>query len=73
MLSNEAKRKLFGYNLAKYRSLKGYSQEYLAEKVECSRDHIAKIETAKRNISIELLFRISLALDTPEYMFFIFK
>ncbi len=73
MLNYEAKKKLFGYNLAMYRDLKGYSQEKLAEIVECSRDHIAKVETAKRNMSIDLFLKVSSALNVPEYKFFIFN
>ncbi len=49
------------------------SQNQLAELVDVSREHIAKVETARRNLSMNLLFNISSALDVPEYKFFIFK
>ena len=73
MLNTEAKRKLLGTNIAKYRKQKNLSQNKLAELVDVSREHIAKIETARRNMSINLLFNISSVLNIPEYKFFIFK
>ncbi len=73
MLNKYAKRKLLGKNIANYRKMKSLSQNQLAEIVEVSREHIAKIETAKRNMSMDLLFKISSALNIPEYKFFIFK
>ena len=72
MLNTEAKRKLIGNNIAKYRKLKNLSQNQLAELVNVTREHIAKVETARRNMSMTLLFNLSSALDVPEYKFFIF-
>ena len=73
MLNTEAKRKLLGTNIAKYRKQKRLSQNQLAELVDVSREHIAKVETARRNMSMNLLFNISSALNIPEYKFFIFE
>ncbi len=73
MLNKEAKKKLLGSNIAKYRKQKNLSQNQLAELVDVSREHIAKVETARRNMSMDLLFNISSALVIPEYKFFIFK
>ena len=73
MLNTEAKRKLIGNNIAKYRKLKNLSQNNLAELVNVSREHIAKVETARRNMSMNLLFNLSSALDVPEYKFLIFE
>lgn len=73
MLNQEAKKKLLGNNIAKYRKQKGLSQNQLAELVNVSREHIAKIETAKKNSSLNLLFKISNVLNIPEYKFFIFQ
>ncbi len=67
------KRKLIGINIAKFRKQKMISQNQLAELVDVSREHIAKVETARRNLSMNLLFNISSALDVPEYKFFIFE
>ena len=40
------------------------SQNTLAEKLDISREHLAKIETAKRTVSLDLLIEIADALDT---------
>ncbi len=40
----------------------GLSQNELAEKLDISREHLAKIETAKRTVSLDLLIEISDAL-----------
>jgi len=47
-------RKIF----SKRRELK-YSQNVLAEKLNISREHLAKIETAKRTVSLDLLIEIA--------------
>ena len=65
--------KLISINIAKFRKQKMISQNQLAELVDVSREHIAKVETARRNLSMNLLFNISSALDVPEYKFFIFE
>lgn len=39
------------------------SQNSLAEKLDISREHLAKIETAKRTVSLDLLIEIAEALD----------
>ena len=62
----------FGRNIAKYRKAKNLSQNALAEIMDISREHIAKIETAKRGISIELLFKLADALDIEEKQLFDF-
>ena len=47
---------------AKRRSL-GYSQNSLAEMLGISREHLAKIETAKRTVSLDLLIDIATTLN----------
>ncbi len=42
----------------------GMTQNVLAERVGISREHLAKIETGIRHLSIELLFKIADELDT---------
>jgi len=37
----------------------GYSQNVLAEHLDISREHLAKIETAKRTVSLDLLIDIA--------------
>ena len=61
-----------GRNIFKFRKAKGLSQNQLAEKAEISREHLAKIETAKRCISLGLLIEISEALEIPVKDFFDF-
>ena len=46
-------------NLSQIRKEKNLSQNDLAEKLNISREHLAKIETAKRNISLPLLIDIA--------------
>lgn len=48
-----------GKNIAKRRKELGFSQNELAEKVNISREHLAKIETAKRSVSLDLLIKIA--------------
>ncbi len=62
----------FGKNIAKFRKQKKLTQNQLAEILDISREHLAKIETAKRGISINLLFRVSEVLGVPEKKFFDF-
>ncbi len=45
-------------NIQHYRKLKNLSQNELAEKLSISREHLAKLETAKRKISLGLLFKL---------------
>lgn len=66
-MTNEATKLIaLGKNIAKYRKLKGFSQNVLAEKLYISREHLAKLETAKRRISLKLLFEMADALEVKE-------
>ena len=72
-MNNKATKFLqFGRNIYKYRKAKGFSQNQLAEILDISREHLAKIETAKRCASLALLFKIAEALDVEEKKFFEF-
>jgi len=55
-----------GQNIQKARKEKNLSQNALAEKLDISREHLAKIETAKRCPSLKLLFDISDILEISE-------
>lgn len=72
MTSETTKLKKIGRNIFKYRRLKKYSQNQLAEKLNISREHLAKIETAKRRISLKLLFTLAESLDIEEKNLFEF-
>lgn len=61
-----------GRKIFKFRKEKGLSQNQLAEKLEISREHLAKIETAKRCVSLGLLIDIAEKLDIPVKDFFDF-
>ena len=62
-----------GINIKKARKAKGLSQNALAEILDISREHLAKIETAKRTISLGLLFKISDILEKSEQELMDFK
>ena len=53
-----------GRNIFTRRKELGMSQNSLAEKLDISREHLAKIETAKRTGSLDLLIEIADALNT---------
>ena len=53
-------------NIQRARKSRGFSQNALAERLYISREHLAKIETAKRCLSIGLLFKISEILKVKE-------
>ncbi|MDD3186855.1 MAG: helix-turn-helix transcriptional regulator [Bacilli bacterium] len=59
-------------NIKKYRTEKGYTQKTLSELAEISNDYLAEIESLKRkkSFSIEVLARISEALDIDIKKFF---
>ncbi len=73
MANEVTKFKKLGKNIQQARKNKKLSQNDLAEIVDISREHLAKIETAKRGISIRLLFKFSEALDVPESKLLDFK
>ena len=45
--------------IKKYRKLNGYSQEQLAELIDCSREHIARIENGKINIGLSNFIKLA--------------
>ena len=62
--------KNLGRNIAKYRKQKKLSQNALSDILDISREHLAKIETAKRGMSINLFFKLCDALEiTPGKLF----
>lgn len=61
-----------GKNIKIARKNKNLSQNNLAELLDISREHLAKIETAKRTISLGLLFRLCEVLNISEESLFKF-
>lgn len=72
MMNELEKLQKFGRNIAKYRKAKKLTQNQFAEMLDISREHLAKLETAKRGISINLLFKMSEVLNVAEKEFFKF-
>jgi len=66
MANKAAKLITLGKNIQQARKNKGLSQNELAEKLDISREHLAKIETAKRCISLGLLFKLAEVLEVTE-------
>lgn len=66
MTNETTKIQLIGKNIQKFRKNKNLSQNQLAELLDISREHLAKIETAKRCISLKLLFKLSEKLGVSE-------
>lgn len=62
--------KALGLNIAFYRKSRGLSQEKLAEKVDISRTHMSRIETAECAVSLDVLFDIANALEVEPYKLF---
>lgn len=62
--------KQLGLNIAYFRKIKGLSQMALAEKINISRTHMSRIETADCAVSLDIIFEISKALDiSPKQLF----
>jgi transcriptional regulator with XRE-family HTH domain len=61
-------RQLLAQNIKKYRKMRGFSQELLAEKAGTSTTHIGMIEIGKKFPSPRMIEQIAeaLGLDTPE-------
>lgn len=66
MTSEVTKIVKLGKNIRLARRSKHLSQNALADKLDISREHLAKIETAKRCVSLKLLFKICEALGITE-------
>jgi len=52
-----------GERVRKYRKAKGFSQEYLAERVGISVTHMSHIETGNTKLSLPVLVELSRALE----------
>lgn len=53
----------FGEKIRELRKAKGYSQERLALRANIDRTYMSDIEKGNRNISLEIAYKISKALD----------
>ena len=66
MTNETTKLKILGRNIFNARRAKGLSQNQLAERLDISREHLAKLETGKRRISLKLLFLLPDILEISE-------
>lgn len=55
-----------GKNICLARKAKNLTQNELAEKLDITREHLAKIETAKRGLSLKLIFLLADVLKIKE-------
>jgi transcriptional regulator with XRE-family HTH domain len=58
-------RDIFGENVRRQRKARGWTQEHLAELAGVSRAHLAVLETAKVWPSIDMVEKVSTALEIP--------
>jgi len=65
--------RLLGLNIAYYRKQRGLSQLQLAERVNISRTHMSRIETADCAVSLDVIFEICEALNVPLSKLFDFR
>lgn len=65
--------KQLGLNIAYYRKSKGLSQNQLAEKIDISRTHMSRIETADCAVSLDIIFEICKALEIAPKQLFDFR
>ncbi len=63
----------YGKKVREIRRIQGVSQESLADLAGIDRTYISDIENGKRNVSIETIFKIADALETPVVKFFEFN
>lgn len=62
-----------GLNIAYYRKDRGFSQMQLAERINISRTHMSRIETADCAVSLDVIFSICDALQIPPSKLFDFR
>lgn len=63
--------KVFAYNVKKYRTLNGLSQEAFAEKAGLHRTYISAVEREKRSIALDNVQKIADALEIETYLLFV--
>ena len=67
------KYRLLGLNIAYFRKERGLSQIQLAEKVNISRTHMSRIETADCAVSLDVIFDICDVLEIKPQKLFDFR
>lgn len=62
-----------GKNIRKYREARNWTQEFLAEKVDLSREYIVRIEKGQKFVSLKKIFQIADALEVKLYVLIDFE
>lgn len=62
-------RALFAKNLKRLRLEKGMSQEHLADVAQLHRTYVSSVERGERNLSIDNIERLALALNSDPRLF----
>jgi len=57
---------MIGHKIKRYRELRNYSQDYLANKLGISQNAYSKIETNQTKLRVDRLKQIAAALEIPE-------
>ena len=67
------KYRILGLNIAYYRKQRGLSQNELAERINISRTHMSRIETASCAVSLDAIFDICDVLNVSPKKLFDFR
>lgn len=59
-------------NLKIMREERSFSQEFLAEKVDCSREFLNRVENKKEDLSLKMLLKLAYVLEVKPSDFFKF-
>ena len=70
---NKALYRYLGLNIAYYRKIRNMSQNQLAEKINISRTHMSRIETAECAVSLDVIFEICRILEIEAKQLFDFR
>lgn len=70
---NKTLYRYLGLNIAYYRKVKNMSQSQLAERINISRTHMSRIETAECAVSLDVVFDICRALEIEPKQIFDFR
>ena len=70
IMNEKELRKLFSRNIKRYRHMKGWSQEKLAEKMDISTNYLSEIETGKGWVSPFSLVKLANALEIEIFQLF---
>jgi len=65
-------KKLFGARIKSLRESKGWTQEYLAEKMNISPNYLSSIERGKENPTFDMLMKLSDSLEVEMWELFEF-